>query len=145
MRSYVRDNVEMLDYLQKRTKETPLLVSVGVINLYSNIARALGLEAIEVWIDNHPQQPQGHISRYIIMRGLKFILENIYFIFYKEYYCQESGKAMDTRMAPSFANLFMGYLENNLYQKTLENMLTPFQNILRQMEEVPRRLFHNLV
>ena len=48
------------------------------------------------------------------MQLIELILTKNNFSFDQEHYLQLHGTAMGTRMAPSYANLFMGHLEERL-------------------------------
>ena len=49
------------------------------------------------------------------MEAVNFILNNNTFHFDDNYYLQKCGTAMGTKMAPTYATLFMGYLEEKFY------------------------------
>ena len=51
---------------------------------------------------------------YALLRALKFILENNSFHFNGNYYRQVKGTAMGTKVAPVYATLTLGYLEQKL-------------------------------
>ena len=52
--------------------------------------------------------------RKVIHQFLEHILKENYFTFKDQLYLQKHGTAMGTKMAPSFANIFMGALEKSL-------------------------------
>lgn len=112
-------------------------VSYDVINLYSSILHKLRLEAIKFWLYNHPQRSPTRIQKDFIIRRLKFLLENSYFIFNKKPYRQLSGSAMCTRIAPTFANLVMGYLEK-FYQKIQEKYGNSSEYIKTRLRQAGR-------
>ena len=58
------------------------------------------------------------------MRMIEQILTMNNFKFNGEYYLQIQGMAMGTRMAPSYANIFMGKLETQLLQYTTDRPST---------------------
>ena len=49
-----------------------------------------------------------------LMKLLDHVLKMIFFEFNDAYYLQQGGTAMDIRAAPSYANIYMGHLENKL-------------------------------
>ena len=58
-----------------------------------------------------------NIQRFLcsfILEATKFILENNTFQFNDKYYIQISGTAMGTKMAPTYATLTMGFLEEEI-------------------------------
>ena len=119
IKSYVRDDLDMLNHLPKKVKEDTTMVSFDVINLYTSIPHSYGLEAIRFWLHRHPEEIPGRISKEFITESIEFILHNNHFRFEDQVYRQKCGIAMGTRAAPVIANLTMGYLEITLYQKSL--------------------------
>ena len=57
------------------------------------------------------------------------VLKNNNFQFNNENYLQISGTAMGTRVAPSYANLFMTDLETKLLDKSMDKPRTWFRYI----------------
>ena len=49
--SFIRDDMDFLNYLPDEVEEHTLLVSFDVVSLYTSIPHDLGLTAIEYWID----------------------------------------------------------------------------------------------
>eukprot|EP00106_Octopus_bimaculoides_P001170 XP_014768612.1 PREDICTED: uncharacterized protein LOC106868030 [Octopus bimaculoides] len=129
--SYIRDDIDMLNHLPKTVNEKILLVSFNVVNLYSNIPHTLRIEAITFWLNNYSFELPTRLNKELVIEGLRFILQNNYFIFNNNYYRKISGTAMGTRTAPSFANLVMGYIEIILYKKTLEKYGNSFSNYIQ--------------
>ena len=68
------------------------------------------------WLDSFPNELPVRIDRKFIIEGLQFVLENNYFLFNETAYRQKSGTAMGTKVAPTFANLVMGYHELKIYE-----------------------------
>ncbi len=62
--------------------------------------------------------------RKVIHQFLEYILKENYFTFKEKLYLQKHGTAMGTKMGPSFANIFMGALEQSLLSST-PNHLVP--------------------
>ena len=62
------------------------------------------------------------------MEAIRIILCNNVFQFNGQYYIQLKGTAMGTKMAPTYANLFLGYLENSLH-KNAASVLSPQTSI----------------
>ncbi|XP_014779461.1 uncharacterized protein LOC106875729 [Octopus bimaculoides] len=119
IKSYIRDDIDMLNHLPKTVNEKTLLVSFDVVNLYSNIPHILGIETITFWLNNYSFELPTRLNKELVIEELRFILQNNYFIFNNNYYRQRSGTAMGTRTAPSFTNLVMGYIEIILYKKNM--------------------------
>ena len=121
MKSYVKDDIDILQYLPKEVTTTTILASFDVVNLYSNIPHSYGIEAIQYWLEKYPQELPERTHKNFIIKGIKFILENIYFVFNNEIYRQIKRTAMGTKVTPTYANLVMGYFEMTLYKKIGEN------------------------
>ena len=62
-KSYVKDN---LDFLSKRSSENyedTLLVTFDAVNLYTNIPHTFGLEALDYWLENHPESLHARFNK----------------------------------------------------------------------------------
>ncbi|XP_056017307.1 uncharacterized protein LOC125656461 [Ostrea edulis] len=110
--SYLKDTT---DYLNKTPSsglpDHTLLVTMDVTSLYTNIPHDEGIEACrEVWNNRVIKCP----STESLIQLLEHVLKFNNFMFNGEHYLQISGTAMGTKMAPSYANIFMGRLERRL-------------------------------
>ena len=113
--SFVRDDLDFLNTLPTCVENSSKLITFDVVNLYTNIPHDLGIKAIEFWLQNCELERQ--FDKDFILNGLKLILEGNVFYFDGKYYVQKKGTAMGTKMAPTYATLVLGYLENILYDK----------------------------
>ena len=114
--SYVRDTTDSLEKLQNITdlpSET-MLVTLDVKSLYTNIPHSEGIEACRTALNTRQvlQPPTEDLVHLI-----ELILTKNNFVFDGEHYLQIYGTAMGTRMAPSYANIFMGNLERKLLER----------------------------
>ena len=110
--SYIQDTT---DYINKTPSENlpdnTILVTMDVCSLYTNIPHVEGMEACrEAWDRRTIKRPP---TKYL-MKLLEHILKLNNFVFNKKHYLQINGTAMGTKMAPSYANIFMGRLETRL-------------------------------
>lgn len=110
--SHIKDTT---DYINKTPKENlpenTILVTMDVCSLYTNIPHEEGMEACrEVWDKRTVKSPP---TKYL-MKLLEHILKLNNFVFDNKHYLQINGTAMGTKMAPSYANIFMGRLETRL-------------------------------
>ncbi|GAB1597911.1 uncharacterized protein LOC115215981, partial [Argonauta hians] len=128
--SLIQDNIEFLNKLPININTNTLLVSFDVVNLYTNIPHEYGLEAIQYWLNHSPTTLHERMNQDFIIEGLKFILQNNYFGFNNTTYRQTSGTAMGTKAAPTYANLVMGYLEKQIYEKSKNKFGNHFHNFL---------------
>ncbi|XP_071177436.1 uncharacterized protein [Mytilus edulis] len=88
-----------------------IFVSMDVCSLYTNIPKDEGIAACEkVWNTRKDKHPQTDC----LVQLLKLVLENNNFIFNDKHFIQIDGTSMGTKMAPSFANIFMGDLEERI-------------------------------
>ena len=55
VKSFIRDSTDFFNHLPKTVSTDSYLVSFDIENLYSNITHELGLEAINYWLDKHPE------------------------------------------------------------------------------------------
>jgi predicted GIY-YIG superfamily endonuclease len=121
--SYLQDTT---DYLIKSKASEPLLpdtllASLDVTSLYTNIPHNEGLQACsEAWETRTVNNPPTHF----LVQLLELVLKLNNFEFNEENYLQINGTAMGTKMAPSYANIFMGKLEGQLLASVER---TPYQ------------------
>ena len=108
--SYVRDTTDFLNKLRELPPlpSGSLLVTLDVSSLYTNIPHDEGIKACEEALDTRIDQS---LPTEDLCHLIKLILTRNAFIFNEAFYLQQSGTAMGTRMAPSYANLFMGKFE----------------------------------
>ena len=88
-----------------------------------NIPHKEGLEALEKTLQN---EDVPHKKIETIIDFSKLVLTCNHFKFLGQHYLQMSGTAMGTKMAPSYANVFMGILESKCYPLILINHLSTF-------------------
>ena len=107
--SYLQDTphfLRLIDELNKGPKlpQNAIIVTFDVVGLYTNIPQEEGLktarEALEERVN--PETPSD-----FIVRMLEIILKFNIFEFDKKLYRQVIGTSMGSRVAPSYANLFM--------------------------------------
>ena len=111
--SYVRDTKHFLVQLQSLPELPPnaLLFTMDVVGLYNNIPHEDGLRACKTMLDRRQtcDPPTGDV-----IDLAKLVLTLNCFQYEDKFYSQIHGTAMGTRMAPSFANVFMGCLEEDM-------------------------------
>ncbi|XP_071153604.1 uncharacterized protein [Mytilus edulis] len=102
------------------------LVSMDVTSLYTNIPHADGIDACkEVW----DSRPVKYPPTECLVKMLTLVLKKNNFTFDGDHYLQVNGTAMGTKMAPSYANIFMGKLEKQLLETSIEKPLSWFRFI----------------
>ena len=114
--SYIKDTTHFLLQLQKLgpLPDNVILVTLDVSSLFTKIPHKQGLEACRHFLNmrQHKLLPTERICDLIQM-----ILSINNFTSNDQHFLQIHGTAMVTRMAPSYANLFMGKFE----QDAIEN------------------------
>jgi hypothetical protein len=100
--------------------------------LYSNITSTLGLRALGFWIDKHREKIDNRFTKEFLLEATELVLKNNTFNFDDQHFQQVKGTAMGTKMAPTYATLTLGYLEELMYQQINENFSEEFsENIKR--------------
>ena len=79
--------------------------------LYTNIPHTEGIQAQKRILEETNTDPMKKLLTY---RLANLVLTKNYFSFKKQFYRQTQGTAVGTRMAPSYANIFMKYTETQL-------------------------------
>lgn len=109
--SYIRDTTHFLREISKiKIPKDAYLVTMDVSALYTNIPHKDGIEALVRVYEAHKRDdsPEGHVLAALS----SLVLELNSFEFDGKFFLQTSGTAMGTKMAPNFANIFMGDLES---------------------------------
>ena len=111
--SYIKDTTHFLNKLDNlgRIPADAILVTLDVAGLYTNIPNYEGLESARLAL--HRSRNRLHNpSNESLMDLLKMVLTMNNFDFADRHYLQVGGTAMGTKVAPSFANTFMGWFED---------------------------------
>ena len=115
--SHIKDTKHFLSLIEKLPPlpSNALLVTADVTSLYTNIPHEEGIAAVIHFMEKYKHLlptncPPPHIVRVI----LDFILKHSTFKFMDTHIHQVRGTSMGTRMAPPYANLFMGKEERNI-------------------------------
>ena len=129
--SFIQDDNDFLRKIDtiNETHNLPpdtLLVTWDVKSLYTNIPESGGAAACRHYL--HSNGKSINVIE-IIMKFICLILNCNNFTFGNASFLQRSGTAMGTRMAPSYANLFMGYLESELLSSSPEKPLVWYRYI----------------
>lgn len=132
VKSYIRDDIDFLNYLPQSISDDEIFTSFDVTSLYSNITQNLGLEAIDFWLSKFPDDINERFSKNFILKGIKIILENNTFEFGAHNYRQILGTAMGTKFAPNYATLVLGYLETKLYRIIQEKYDSNFSEFIQK-------------
>ena len=112
--SYLKDTSHLLQILLGKTLAPgDILVTIDVKSLYTNIPHTEGIAALNKTLEETDIHP---MKKLLICRLANLVLTKNYFTFNKKLYRLIQGTAMGTRMAPSYANIFMNYVETKLIE-----------------------------
>ena len=111
--SYIKDTTHFLLKLNQLGNLPPntILATLDVASLYTNIPNTEGLEAARLAL-HRMRGRMCNPSNESLTELLKMVLTMNNFDFAGRHYLQVGGTAMGTKVAPSFANTFMGWFEN---------------------------------
>ena len=126
-----------------------LLVTSDVTTLSTKIPQEEGMNACKEALNTrNAQDPPTYDAVHLIA----LILKKNNFSFNEENYVQKHGTAMGTRMAPSFANIFMDKLEksllprptheNTIWWRHTDNNYLPSGHTVRKVDKIHRRYQH---
>ena len=110
--SYIKDTTHFLSILRNMgdLPDNTLLVTLDVSSLYTNIPNDVGIQACKEQLFRNRTGLQYPTNDSIITL-LDMVLKKNNFNFNKEHFLQVGGTAMGTRLAPSYANIFMDFFE----------------------------------
>ena len=104
--------VQIIESLDLSAHPNVTLVSLDVESLYLSIPQAIGIEMVlQRVFPTSPAHTTYKPLKNIIRDLLKIVVRDNTFRFHNQFYNQVKGVAMGTKCAPSFANLFLGTLE----------------------------------
>ena len=114
--TYIKDTTHALNILEFFEPENSdfRLFTMDVTALYTSIPNNDAIIALKHFLD---RRPNPHVKTDIILRLAELVLNLNTFQFNGEYYSQSGGVAMGTKMGPSFACLFVGYLEEKMFSE----------------------------
>ena len=128
---YLRDSNDFLEKIEDINNKQPLppetlLVTWDVKSLYANIPHKEGMKACEHYMrqDNFSETK---IDTMLTFTELALKCNNL--TFQGQHYIQQTGTAMGTKMAPTYANLYMGQLAAQLQEQTTLKPLVWFRLI----------------
>ncbi|XP_064464837.1 uncharacterized protein LOC135398377 [Ornithodoros turicata] len=108
--SYIKDTNHFLEILSKcEPPNASLLVTQDVTSLYTNIPHEDGVLAAEAAYLKYSDRA---VDPSVLPALLNLILKNNNFEFDGRQYLQINGTAMGAKMAPTYANIFMGALQD---------------------------------
>ena len=111
--SFMKDTPQFLQIINDfefaaNANHKPLLFIMDVTSLYTSIPHDGALKASKHFIDKHSNQT---ISTSIRLQLIELVLKENTSHFNGRYFSLKQGVAMGTKMGPSVACIFMGYLE----------------------------------
>ena len=81
IKSYVRDDIDLLNHLPKHIGENDKFGTFDIVSLYNNIPLDLGIESLELWFNEHPENLHERYTKDFMLDSTKLILENNCFEF----------------------------------------------------------------
>ena len=88
------------------------LFTMDICSLCTNIPTAEGLAALKYYLEYYPDENRP--STPTLLKLTELVLSLSSFEFDGKYYIQKKGVAMGTKIGPSYACLFVGYVEEKM-------------------------------
>ena len=122
--SYVKDTTDFINLIERTPfSKDCILASIDVSSLYTKIPHDEGkhavIDTLKAMDNPDPYQPPLEIIGELV----HIALNNNVFEFNDKFYLQIQGTAMDTKMSPDFADIFMGKLEPILKEHGIGHIL----------------------
>ena len=123
-KSYLKDTTDFINFIERtKVPENAILVSMDVTSLYTNIPQEEAVQTIcqayDTFYGGTPPIPTRFLAQ-----ALRPILQENSFQFCGKNYLQTHETAMGTKMAVTFANIFMGKVETEiLSQSTIKPLV----------------------
>lgn len=113
-RSYLKDTTDFINFIERTSlPEETYLVSLDVSSLYTNIPQEEGIDTACRAFENF-YGDETPIPTLSLREILRLILQENSFEFNDKNYLQIHGTAMGTKMAVTFANIFMASVETEI-------------------------------
>ena len=114
--TYIKDTNHALAIFRdfNFANENKFIFTMDITSLYTVIPNNEGLQALKHFFD---QRTTKEPSTQTLLRLAELVLTLNCFSFSGNFYKQINGVAMGTKMGPSYANLFVGYIENQLFSQ----------------------------
>ena len=114
-KSYIKDTSNFLEKIKGlgEVPEDAILVTADVVGLYPSIPHKDGLAILEKQLKKVPQKS---LPTSEIVKLAEFVLKNNFFEFNGDIVHQVSGTAIGTKFAPSYACIFMDFIETQFLE-----------------------------
>ena len=110
--SYLRDSSHLINILgNSKISNDAILCTLDVTSLYTNIPNDEGINAVGNTLFRN-RDPSENPTNHSLCNLLRLVLTTNNFEFDNKHFLQVGGTAMGTKLAPSFANIFMGDFED---------------------------------
>jgi hypothetical protein len=113
VKSFVKDSATVIKELKSlHIPQNALLFSADATSMYTNIETQLGVASIQALLSNNTTLLPPNYPTNLILQMLTIIMENNIFSFADTFWKQQSGTAMGTPVACTYAMLSFGQYEN---------------------------------
>ncbi|XP_078539298.1 uncharacterized protein LOC144824087 [Lissotriton helveticus] len=131
--SYIKDTGDFLSKVfDIEWQDDYLFMTLDVQSLYTSIRHQDGLKAMEYYLGKRPIELYNHTK--MLLEMAEWCLTNNTFIFDRLHYKQLQGSAMGTCFSPSYANLHMGWWEEQVlkvqHSDTMQNNIVMYKRYI---------------
>ena len=119
MKSYIKDEWDFLRKIPRKVSYPATLLTCDIVSLYTSIPTDLGLKALDYWLTRLSHMIPSRFTKACILELVEFILTRNFTSFENELWQQITGTSMGTKMAPPYACLTIGFLEETVLFPTL--------------------------
>ena len=115
LKSHIKDTTDFIYKIENLSvPDNSILVTFDVVSLYTNIPNREGVRSVAKRLMEYPPP---YAPPRVVIQLLKEVLSKNNFEFNGKHYLQVGGTAMGTKLAPSYASIFMGELEEHILDK----------------------------
>lgn len=128
--AFVQDSTDVINKiseLQDLPTDT-ILATFDVESLYTNISHERGITALEYFLQNRPED-ENPPNTFICDLASSILRLNFFSFHQGEHYLQIKGTSMGSTFAPSYANLYVGFFEQQFIFNEDRNPF--YSNIIR--------------
>jgi len=117
VKTFIKDSFHLLDKIKSLDpSQFSFFATFDVKSLYTNLNNEVGKVAIDYYLNKfYDRVAINNYPKELLISLLTIVIENNYFINNGTFYRQKKGCAMGSIMSPTYAILYLGFLEDCLY------------------------------
>lgn len=111
--TYIKNSFELKEQLKNiKIDKNTIIITADIESLYTNIPQETGSQIVTDTMYDNNNEYKPTIKKPTFKTLLRNLLKHNIFEFNNKYYIQKNGTAMGTKMAPTYANIYLKHYED---------------------------------